>query len=840
MQAESRTTCPTKPKFVGDKTDDLRTLLALHAIALGTMSHGLCILDADGRVVLFNRRLLEILNLSSDTMCAGMSFRAILELGVARGHRTRKMFNETWRECADKLAQGKPFTLRYRLAGDEEIACKFRPASAGGWVAIYDVMEDAQGVRDLERQIDDLRQAVGHMSQGLSLFDANERLVVCNEQYLCIYGFDRAVVKPGVTYRQILDYAVKSGKHPNLKTEELYDRCIAMVRGKDLGSHRLRLADGKTVETTFRPIANGGWVAVHEDITTRLSQQDALHERNLLLDATLENMAHGLCAYDRDLRLIVANRSYLEIYGLTPNDARSGTTLLDLMQRSIDRGVHVSGLTAEQMFADYKLRLIENKDPVLHRELADGRVIAVRHRPIANGGWVGTYEDVTERCRVEAHIASLARQDALTELPNRLMFREKMDEAVARVGAKMESLALLCIDLDNFKSVNDSLGHPVGDKLLQSVGARLRGVIEDGNTIARLGGDEFAILHRVNDIDGAARLARNLIDAISEPTTIEGQEINTGLSIGIAISPDDGMDGDQLVRCADLALYRAKAEGRNTFRFYKPEMSARIQSRRSLELDLRRALPAGEFSLVYQPQVALATNELTGMEALIRWTHPQRGPVAPADFIPIAEETGLIVPFGEWVLQTACAEAAHWPDPIKVAVNLSPVQLRNRSFVTVVTRTLAATGLPAWRLELEITEAVLMQNDEAVLAMLHQLRGFNVRIAMDDFGTGYSSLNYLRSFPFDKIKIDRCFTTDADRNRGGGAIIQAIATLGASLGVETTAEGIETSDQLDLVRRAGCTEVQGYLISRPRPAAELPAVFSEFRRGVRRAESAVG
>jgi diguanylate cyclase (GGDEF)-like protein len=571
-----------------------------------------------------------------------------------------------------------------------------------------------------------------------------------------------------------------------------------------------------------------------------LSQQDALHERNLLLDATLENMAHGLCAYDSDLRLIVANRSYLEIYGLTPSDARPGTTLLDLMQRSIDRGIHVSGLTAEQMFADYKRRLIEDKDPVLHRELADGRIIAVRHRPTASGGWVGTYEDVTERCRVEAHIARLARQDALTELPNRLMFREKMDEALARVGAKMEPVALLCVDLDNFKTVNDSLGHPVGDKLLQSVGARLRGVIEDGDTIARLGGDEFAILHRIEDPDGAAKLARNLIDAISEPTTIEGQEINTGLSIGIAIAPDDGMDGDQLVRCADLALYRAKAEGRNTFRFYKPEMSARIQFRRSLELDLRRALTAGEFSLVYQPQVALATNELTGMEALIRWTHPERGPVSPSDFIPIAEETGLIVPFGEWVLQTACTEAARWPDPIRVAVNLSPVQLRNRGFVTAVTRTLAAAGLPARRLELEITEAVLMQNDEAVLAMLHQLRGFKVRIAMDDFGTGYSSLNYLRSFPFDKIKIDRCFTTDADRNRGGGAIIQAIATLGASLGVETTAEGIETSDQLDLVRRAGCTEVQGYLIGRPRPAAELPGVFSEFRRGVRRPTSAVG
>jgi diguanylate cyclase (GGDEF)-like protein len=833
MQAESRIAAPIEPKFGGDGSDELRTLLALHAIALGTMSHGLCVFDAEDRVVLFNKRFLEIMRLSSDTVRAGMSQRAVFELGAARGHYTRAASQQRWRECRDKRAHGKPFVLHHPLSGDTVVASHFRPITSGGWVAIYDdATADVQAGHELERQIDGLRQAVSHMSQGLCLFDADERLVVCNEQYLRIYGFDPAVVKAGITYREILDYAVKAGKHPNLDVDELYERCIGVVRKGDSSSHQLRLGNGVVVETTFRQIVNGGWVAVHEDITARLTQQDAMHERNLLLDATLENMAHGLCAYDRDLRVIVANRRYLEIYGLSPDDARPGTGLRSLMQSSIDRGIHTSGLSAEQMFVDYKRRLIENKDPVLHRELADGRIIAVRHQPMANGGWVGTYEDITERCRTEAHIAKLARHDALTELPNRLMFREEMDTALARVGAQKEQMAVVCIDLDNFKTINDSLGHPVGDKLLQSVGARLRGAIADGNTIARLGGDEFAILHRVTDAEDAARLARRLIDAILEPVTIEGQEINTALSIGIAIAPVDGIDGDQLMRCADLALYRAKAEGRNTFRFYEPEMTARIQARRSLELDLRRALVAGEFSLAYQPQVSLATNELTGMEALMRWTHAERGPVSPVEFIPIAEETGLIVLFGEWALQQACAEAVRWPDPIKVAVNLSPVQLRNRGFVTTVTRTLASTGLPARRLELEITEAVLMQNDDVVVAMLHQLRSLGVRIAMDDFGTGYSSLNYLRSFPFDKIKIDRCFTSDSDRHRGGGAIIQAIATLGTSLGVETTAEGIETPDQLDLVRRAGCTEVQGYLISRPRAAADLPQLIAGFRRDV--------
>jgi diguanylate cyclase (GGDEF)-like protein len=815
------------------ENDDLRTLLALHAIALGAMSHGLCVLDADGRVALFNRRLMEIFGLSSEILCVGMSFRALLELGVVRGHYTRRAFGKTWSECKERFEQSKPFALGQKFANGSSVRSHFRPVATGGWVVVHDeISEDSLATRGLRRQIDCLYQALNHMSQGLCLFDANERLLFCNEQYLTIYGFDRTVVKPGISYREILDYAVEQGKHTNLKSEELYDRCITLVRAQKPTSHRLHLSDGQVVETTFRPVCAGGWVAVHEDVTVRIREQVALHERNLLLDATLENMAHGLCAYDSELRLIFANRSYLEIYGLTADDTRPGVTLLDLMRASIDRGVHVPDTTAEQMFADYKRRLIECKEAVIYRELADGRVIAVRHRPMINGGWVGTYEDITERRRFEAHIARLARLDTLTELPNRLMFREQMDEALARIDAK-EPLAILCVDLDNFKTVNDTLGHLVGDKLLQSIGARLRSALNDGDIIARLGGDEFAILHRVSGPDSTSRLAQGLIDAMSKHNFIEGHEICIGLSAGIVIAPEDGNECDQLMRYADLALYRAKAEGRNTYRFYKPEMSVKMQSRHLLELDLRRALQAGEFGLVYQPQVTLATNELAGMEVLMRWAHPKRGAVSPEEFIPIAEDTGLIASFGAWVLHQACTEAVCWPEQVRVAVNLSPAQLRDRGFMATVKRTLAETGLPAQRLELEITERVLMQKDESVLSVLHQLRSCGIRIALDDFGTGYSSLNYLRSFPFDRIKIDRSFTADTHCSRGGEAIIQAIATLGASLGIETTAEGVETSEQLDAMRRAGCTEVQGFLLSRPRPAYELPAVFSQFRREYR-------
>jgi diguanylate cyclase (GGDEF)-like protein len=816
------------------ENDDLRTLLALHAIALGAMSHGLCLLDAEGRLALFNRRLLELFGLSSDIVCLGMSFRALLELGVMRGHYTRGAFGKTWSDCKKRFEQGKPFLLRQKFADGNLVRSHFRPVAAGGWVVIYDQLsEGSLETRGLNRQIDCLYQALNHMSQGLCLFDADERLLFCNEQYLTIYGFDRAIVKPGISYREILDYAVKQRKHANLKSEELYDRCIALVRAQRPTSHRLQLSDGQVIETTFRHIANGGWVAVHEDVTVRIREQIALHERNLLLDATLENMAHGLCAYDSELRLIFANRSYLEIYGLSGNEAKPGVTLLDLMRASIGRGIHLAGVTAEQMFADYKRRLIECKESMLYRELANGRIIAVRHRPMINGGWVGTYEDITERRRFEAHIARLARLDTLTELPNRLMFREQMDEALARIDAG-QPFAILCVDLDNFKAVNDTFGHLVGDKLLQVIGERLRSAIDDGDIIARLGGDEFAILHHGSEPGSVARLAQGLIDAMSKHSFIEGHEISIGLSAGIVIAPDDGNECDQLMRYADLALYRAKAEGRNTYRFYKPEMSAKMLSRHLLELDLRRALQAGEFGLVYQPQVTLATNELAGLEVLMRWAHPKRGAVSPEEFIPIAEDTGLIASFGAWVLHQACAEAMRWPGQIRVAVNLSPAQLRDHGFMATVKRTLAETGLPAQRLELEITERVLMQKDETVLSVLHQLRSCGIRIALDDFGTGYSSLNYLRSFPFDRIKIDRSFTADIHRSRGGEAIIQAIATLGASLGIDTTAEGVETSEQLDAMRRAGCTEVQGFLLSRPRPASDLPAVFSQFLREYQR------
>jgi diguanylate cyclase (GGDEF)-like protein len=461
------------------------------------------------------------------------------------------------------------------------------------------------------------------------------------------------------------------------------------------------------------------------------------------------------------------------------------------------------------------------------QELRDGRVIAVSHQARATGGWVAVHEDITERRRTEAQISYLARHDVLTGLPNRMRFREHLELALLRMQ-RGENFGVLCLDLDHFKGVNDTLGHPFGDVLLKAVADRLRQCVAEGDTVARLGGDEFAIIRvDVERPEEVNILALKLVEALAVPYELDGNEIIVSISIGIALAPDDGTSPAQLLKNADMAMYRAKADGRGTRRFFEPEMDARVQARRALELDLRRAIIQGEFELHYQPLIDIKSEAITGFEALIRWNHSERGLVPPSEFIPLAEETGLIVPLGEWVLRTACAEASTWPSHIKVAVNLSAMQFKNRKLVEVIMNSLATASLSPYRLELEITESVLLQDDDATLAMLHQMRGLGVRISMDDFGTGYSSLSYLRKFPFDKIKIDQSFIRDLSPGDDSIAIVRAVASLAASLNIATVAEGVETADQLGIARAEGCTEVQGYFFSPPVPAAKARELLAQ-------------
>jgi diguanylate cyclase (GGDEF)-like protein/PAS domain S-box-containing protein len=434
--------------------------------------------------------------------------------------------------------------------------------------------------------------------------------------------------------------------------------------------------------------------------------------------------------------------------------------------------------------------------------------------------------DVTERKQAEARIAFMAHHDALTGLPNRLMFNERLDDALERLAHSKGQLAVLCIDLDHFKSVNDTLGHPIGDLLLRQVAERLGGCLRKSDMVARQGGDEFAVVQTpLAGPEEASQLAARLIEVLSGTFELDGHEVVVGASIGIALAPDDGDTSETLLRNADMALYRAKSEGRGTSHFFEAEMDRRLQARRLLEIDLRKAFVQNEFVLYYQPLVNLRSGRVSGFEALIRWCHPERGTISPGDFIPVAEEIGLIVPIGEWVLREACRQAATWPGDIHIAVNLSPVQFRSRGIVQAVLSALGTSGLAPHRLEIEITETVLLGETEANIATLHQLRSLGVKIAMDDFGTGYSSLSYLRSFPFDKIKIDRSFVHEMVERPDCVAIVRAVAGLGASLGIATTAEGVETVEQLERIRAEGCTEVQGYLFSAPRPACELAGLL---------------
>jgi diguanylate cyclase (GGDEF)-like protein len=552
----------------------------------------------------------------------------------------------------------------------------------------------------------------------------------------------------------------------------------------------------------------------------RLSQQRLWREKRRL-DTAVNNMTQGLLLFDSSERLIVCNQRYLDMYGLSTEVVKQGCSFREVIAHRKATGSFMDDVDeyCERVRREIGLR----KSMII--ETPDGRAIQVVNEPLADGGWVATHEDITERRRVEDRITHLAHYDALTDLPNRALFHEELRRELAHI-APGEQLAVLYIDIDEFKSVNDTLGHLIGDELLKSVAVSLGRCIRDTDFVARLGGDEFAIVQTgVRIADDVTDLVTRVLNTIREPYECLGHQVTTDASIGIALAPQHGADLDQILKNADLAMYAAKSAGRRTYRFFEPEMDARVRARRILEMDLRQALSDGAFEVHYQPCVSLRDNKITGCEALLRWRHSERGMISPAEFIPIAEETGLINQLGEWVLTTACTEATTWPDHIKLAVNVSPVQFKSGTLALKIVAALAASGLPASRLELEITEAVLIRDDEAALGILHQLRAIGVRIALDDFGTGYSSLSYLQRFPFDKIKIDRCFVNDIAEPDGSSCIVQAVVNIAAARQMTTTAEGVETQQQRELLHALGCAEMQGYLFSPAKPAAEIRQLF---------------
>ncbi len=617
--------------------------------------------------------------------------------------------------------------------------------------------------------------------------------------------------------------------------QRILDQALTAKKGESEGWRLRRDGSRFWAHVVIDPIYDEtgrliGFAKITKDLSLRKRQADRLQQLADNLDLALANMSQGLLLFDAGEQLVLCNVRLQEILDIDPAVLQPGATLTQILWAVYADPAVPHEYTDETVCRAREKLLADLADArdIVTRELPwRGRVIQVSHRALPAGGFVTTVDDVTERRAIEDRIRHLARHDTLTELPNRMTFRERL-ERVLQQGDAASPCAVLYIDLDRFKPVNDTLGHQVGDLVLQVVAERIRAQLRPDDVEARLGGDEFAVLMGGCTELQAAGLADRLIRAISCPISVKGLQVQVGACVGIAYAPLHGHDPDLLLRNADLALYRAKSAGRGCHRVYEPGMEQVVQQRRDLESDLRAALANQQFSLHYQPIVDTNHNTITGFEALLRWQSPTRGMVAPLDFIPFAEEIGFMSELGHWVLETACREAASWPSPLKISVNLSPKQFRQADLIDHITATLQRTGLSADRLELEITETAMIDDVRSATKILEQLRALGILIAMDDFGTGYSSLSFLRTLPFTRIKIDRSFVQDVESKPEALAIIRAVSLLCESLGVAATAEGVETERQAEILRAEGCPELQGFLISRPCPASEVQGWIASY------------
>src|SRR5712671_1618711 len=778
---------------------------------LRNIPQGVCIFDASHRLVVYNERYLEIYNLSQQVVKAGCGLRELINhchaTGLFPGDR-----DECCRRILDHHLRRQALAVVVELANGRLIEITNRPLPDGGSLVTHEDVTERRRASDEALQAHTrLRDAIDILPHGLVFLDTDGRYILWNQQYANIYKRSADLFRSGARMEDALRIGVARGDYPEAigREEEWIAERIAKLKNP-CGRHEQTLADGRCILIEERSTSDGGIIGLRVDITEMKQRESSFR---LLFEG---NPVPMIVFSRKNQRILAINDAAIQHYGYTQAQFLSMSLRHVQTCESFQELEGIGGPLSEQQVGRTWQHL-----------KADGKriVVAIFVRALVHdnepAGLIAAV-DITERKRAEARVAHMAHHDALTGLPNRVLFRLRMEEMLARANRDGKGAAMLCIDLDNFKSVNDTLGHPCGDNLLQRVGECIRRVIREEDTAARLGGDEFAILQaNVAHPADAATLASRFLSEISEPFDVMGHQILVGASVGIALISGDGNDADHLLMKADLALYRAKADGKATFRFFEPEMDARAQARRRLEMDLRQATIAGTLEVHYQPLVQLESGQISGFEALLRWPHAERGLIPPSEFIPVAEETGLIMSLGAHVLYRACADAAKWPPHVKLAVNLSPLQFRTGNLFLTVKQALEQSGISPERLELEITEAVLLEKVDHILATLHALRAIGVSISMDDFGTGYSSLSYLRSFPFDKIKIDRSFVENLGSNAEAQAIVRTILSLGTSLGMTITAEGIETDAELACLKAAGCHQGQGFLFSKPRPQAEI-------------------
>ncbi len=787
--------------------------------ALSNMPHGLSMFDADERLLVSNSRYREMYDLTAEQVRPGTPLSRIL-----RDYKTEGTdFN------LDQFLQGAkertPHLLT--LADGRMIKILRTPMKGGGWVATHeDITEKRRAEMLLIENAAELKLtnerfdvAISNMSQGLCLFDTDKKLVISNHRFQEMYRLPDELVRPGTPLNRILQHYADRGEASDLTVDQHVQLMPTQAK------QNFQPADGREIFIQRKPLPDGGWVATHEDVTEQKRSEQLLAEKaaeleamNVRFDAALNNMSQGLCMFDAEQKVVVSNARYGDIYHLDRGRIRPGTTLAQILEYRREKGTHFSGVAPD-------VYLTQNvKEAGEIRELADGRTVAIARHMMAHGGWLTTHEDITDRARNEKRIAFLAQHDLLTGLANRALFAEKLEDAATRLQRHGTTFTVLMLDLDKFKNVNDTLGHPAGDQLLVEVAQRLSSSLRDTDVVARLGGDEFAIIqeNEKDQSEGAIALALRIIWLIEQPFDLDGHRVGVGTSIGIAFAPEHGVDAEALMQKADLALYAAKAGGRNDFRVFQPELSEAADTQKSLENELREAISRNEFELHYQPMIDTRTRAISGVEAFVRWHHPSKGLLAPDQFLPLAKSTGLILPLGEWILRQACLDAAAWPPHIRIAVNISTAQFDKGNLFDVILCALVESGLSPDRLELEIADIALLETKQAAhLHTIRQLKNLGISIVLDNCGVGYSVDGYLTSFPFDKIKIDRSITQGFASRRECAAVVASVLALAHGLDVTTTAKGVESREQFEALQAAGVDSAQGYLFGEPVPNSEL-------------------
>jgi len=806
---------------IAAKTRMLARANARFDAALSNMPHGLSMFDANEILLASNSRYREMYDLTEEQVKPGTPLSRIV--------RDYKIAGEGADIAPDKIIQSARdrASHAFSLADGRIIKIRRTPMPDGGWVATHeDITQNrlaetllAENAAQLKLANDRFDAAISNMSQGLCLFDADKRLVISNRRYQEIYDLPDELVMPGTPLNRILQFYENRGETDDLTVDQ-YTRLLPTLQKQDYEP-----ANGRKILIQRKPLPDGGWVATHEDVTDQKCGERLLAEKaaeleaaNLRFDIALNNMSQGLCMFDAEQRVVVSNARYGEIYHLSRDQIKPGTSLAQILEFRREKGTNFSGVAPDSYL---KKNVKEVKEI---QELDDSRVIAIARHMMANGGWLTTHEDITDRARNEKRIAFLAQHDLLTGLANRALFSEKLDDAAKRLQRHGTTFTVLMLDLDKFKNVNDTLGHPAGDQLLVEVAQRLKSSLRDTDVLARLGGDEFAIIqeNEKNQSEGAIALALRIIGLIEQPFDLGGHRVGVGTSIGIAFAPEHGIDAEALLKRADLALYSAKSGGRNDFRVFRAELTEAADIQKCMESELRGAISRNEFELHYQPMVDVKTRRVCGVEAFVRWHHPSRGLLAPDEFLTLAESTGLMLPLGDWILQQACLDAAAWPPHIRIAVNLSAVQFSKGNLFDVILCALVDSGLSPERLELEIADTSLLEKNQAAhLLTIRQLKNLGVSIVLDSCGAGYSLASYMTSFPFDKIKIDRLVTQGFASRRDCAAVFASVLALARGLDIATAAKGVETSEQFESLRAVGVDFAQGFLFGHPVPHSEL-------------------